>query len=159
MLPLKIKLIVIGKIKHPYLQDGIQDYLKRLKHYAETETVELPQKRLSSNLSENEILRHESALFKRQIDSAEYLISLDKDGQKFDSRGFANSLQKLMNQNRNRINFVIGGELGISKEMLTKSNEVWSFSKLTFTHDMMRLIFLEQLYRAFTILGGQKYHK
>ncbi len=159
MFPLKIKLLVIGKIKHSYLQEGIQDYLKRLKHYAKTEIVELQQKRLSSNLSENEILRHEYVLFNRQIDSSEYLISLDKEGQNFDSRGFANSLQRFMNQNHNRINFIIGGELGIAKELLAKSNEVWSFSKLTFTHDMMRLIFLEQFYRAFTILAGQKYHK
>lgn len=159
MLPLKIKLLVIGKIKHSYLQEGIQDYLKRLKHYSKTEIVELPQKRLSSNLSQNEILRHEYELFHRQIDSAEYLISLNKEGKVFDSLGFANALQAFMNQNRNRVSFLIGGELGLSKELLAKSNEVWSFSKFTFTHDMMRLIFLEQLYRAFTILAGQKYHK
>ena len=159
MLPLKIKLLVIGKIKHSYLQEGIQDYLKRLKHYSKTEIVELPQKRLSSNLSQNEILRHEYELFHRQIDSAEYLISLNKEGKVFDSLGFANALQAFMNQNRNRVSFLIGGELGLSKELLTKSDEIWSFSKLTFTHDMMRLIFLEQLYRSFTILAGQKYHK
>lgn len=159
MLPIKLKLLVIGKVKQSYLQEGIQDYLRRLKHHAKIEIVELSQKRSSTNLSDSQILQFESDLFNRQINPLEYLISLDRDGKSFDSEDFANSLQTCMNQNQKRITFVIGGELGLSKELLTKSDEIWSFSKLTFTHDMMRLIFLEQLYRAFTILAGQKYHK
>ncbi len=154
-----IKILVIGKTKHSYLQEGIQDYLRRLKHYAQVEMVEIRAKRASSKLSDEEITRQEARLFAGHINPSDYVIALDRQGQMCDSIEMARALQKQGEQNPNPVAFLIGGELGLSPRLVDRANEVWSFSKLTFSHDMVRLILVEQLYRGFTIMAGEKYHK
>ena len=158
-MPLHIKILVIGKTKHSYLQSGIHDYLNRLKHYAHVEVIEIRPKGRSKKLSDEEIKRQESELFSARLDSSDYLIALDRKGKMFDSREMAIALQKHAERNPKPIAFLIGGELGLASSLVDRADEVWSLSKLTFSHDMMRLILLEQLYRASTILAGEKYHR
>ena len=158
-MPQDIKILVIGKPKHSYIQTGIQDYLTRLKHYANVEMVEIRKRRNSTKLSSQEIMKQEAVLIGNHIETSDYLIALDRGGKMLDSVEMAFELKKQIELSQKRIAFLIGGELGLALKLIDRADEVWSFSKLTFPHDMMRLILLEQLYRAFTIVAGEKYHK
>lgn len=154
---MKIKLIAIGKTDESYLKEGIDKYLKRLKHYVSFELiiindVKVGKKKniaLQKELEEKEILS--------KVNTNDYLILLDEKGEEYHSVGFSKFLQKRMNSG-NDIVFVIGGPFGFSERMYERANAKIGLSKLTFSHQMVRLFFVEQLYRAFTILKGEKYH-
>ena len=143
-----IKIVCVGKVKEKYLQEAISDYMKRLSKYHKVEIIELE----DSNMNEEKvkILKH--------IDSRDYVITLDIEGKELSSIELAEKLDKTFITNSN-ICFVIGGSYGLDKEVKERSNFSLSFSKLTFPHQLFRVILLEQIYRSFKILNNETYHK
>lgn len=163
---LNIRIICIGKLKESYWREAVGEYEKRLSSYCKLEIAELREARLPANASpaDEEIVREaeEAALLQeaRPVDSGrDYIIALDPSGKKYSSPGFAEHLGRLALDGRSRITFLIGGSLGFSDSVRRETDELMSFSDLTFTHQMMRPILLEQIYRAFKINNNEKYHK
>lgn len=155
---MKIKLICVGKTTSSYLIEGENEYLKRLKHYNSVEKIEIPELKNAKNMSKAEIKKQEGNLILSKVENADYLILLDENGREFDSMGFSKFMQKRMNAGGKSIVFVIGGAYGFSEEVYAKSQSKIALSQMTFSHQMVRLFFLEQVYRSFTILKGQPYH-
>ena len=155
---MRLEVLLLNKTKESYLQQGVADYLHRLKRYARVELVEIKIKNLTSR-SDSEIKAHESALLDRRATEGSYRIALDNGGQQFRSVEFASLLTELENRAVKTVSFIIGGPLGLAEEQLRRADQVLSLSRMTFTHDMTRLILLEQIYRAYTIKAGTSYHK
>ena len=155
---MKIVLIAVGKIKQDYLITGILDYKKRLKRYIDFDIIEIPKLKKTNNLIKSQISEKEGKLILKELQENDYVILLDQKGVTVDSLGFANLLNKYKEITNKKIVFIIGGAYGFSKEIYKRSNKVLSFSSMTFTHQMIRLFFLEQLYRGFSILSNQPYH-
>ena len=159
---MRIKIYCIGKIKESYLKEGINEYLKRLLPYAKVEIIEVSDEPIKENPNKFDI---ESAKDKegkkilKLIKNTDYLISLDLDQKEFKSESFAEFLMKNVEISGSNLSFVIGGSYGLSDELKRRSNNSFSLSKMTFTHQMTRLILLEQIYRAFKILNNEVYHK
>jgi 23S rRNA (pseudouridine1915-N3)-methyltransferase len=154
---MKIKLITIGKTDESYLKDGIDKYLKRLKHYILFEMIIINDLKLGSKITTELQKEMEGKAILEKVNPNDFLILLDEKGEEFHSVNFSNYLQKRMNAG-NDIVFVIGGPFGFSDDVYTRANNKIALSKLTFSHQMVRLFFVEQLYRSFTILKGEKYH-
>lgn len=154
---MKIKLICAGKTTDQYLTDGIERYCKRLRHYINFEMIELPEVKGKSKTPEI-VKEEEGKIFLSKIDRNDYIVLLDEHGKLQSSVDFAESLQAKMNRSISSVVFIIGGPFGFSQSVYTAANEKLSLSKMTFSHQMIRLFFTEQLYRAFTILRGEKYH-
>jgi len=153
---MKITFLCIGKTSDKQIKGLYQEYLKRLSHYAKVSVEYLELKKKSQNA---ELLKvEEGKLILSKLDNSTNLILLDELGKQYNSEGFANFLQKGLNTSSREMVFVIGGAYGFSEEVYAKANHKIALSKMTFTHQMVRLIFLEQLYRGFTILKGEKYH-
>ena len=154
---MKIKLIAIGKTDEAYLKEGIDKYLGRLKHYIQFEFIIVNDVKLGkkSNVEVQKELEGKAILEK--ITTNEVVILLDENGKEFNSLGFSNFMQKALNAGTNVV-FVIGGPYGFSAAMYQRASAKIALSKLTFSHQMVRLFFVEQLYRAFTIINGEKYH-
>lgn len=157
-LKMKILLLVIGKTDDDYLITGIKKYVGRLGHYVSFEMKEIPDIRNRKTLSEEQQKKSESFLLLSQFQAGDYIILLDENGKQFTSVDFSENLEKLMASGSKRIIFVIGGPYGFSQDVYAKTNAKMSLSPMTFSHQMVRLIFVEQLYRAFTILKGEPYH-
>ncbi len=155
----KIRILSPGKTKHTYLQEGISDYLKRLSHYVSIEMISVPIKFQKQKLFRNLVLKKEAELLKKQMKPNAYLIVLEANGRLLSSEELAEFLQTKKNSGISTIDFLIGGEWGISEDIKRQADLVLSLSRMTFTHDMTRLVLLEQIYRAFTILKGESYHK
>ena len=155
---MKIILFVVGKTNKQYLIEEISDYQKRLKHYMSLEIVEIPNIKNKKNISQEEIIKKEGNMILTQIKSSDYLVLLDDKGNQFTSVEFSNKLRQWMLNRTKRLIFVIGGAYGFSKEIYNRGNEKLSLSKMTFSHQMVRLFFLEQLYRGYTIINNQPYH-
>ena len=155
---MKILLLVIGKTDDDYLITGIKKYVGRLGHYVSFEMKEIPDIRNRKTLSEEQQKKSESFLLLSQFQAGDYIILLDENGKQFTSVEFSENLEKLMASGSKRIVFVIGGPYGFSQDVYAKANAKMSLSPMTFSHQMVRLIFVEQLYRAFTILKGEPYH-
>ena len=155
---MKIKLICVGKTTSPYLIDGENEYLKRLKHYNSIEKIEIPELKNAKKMSETEIKKQEGELILKKIDSTDYIILLDENGQEYSSVSFSKFIQKRLNAGGKSVVFVIGGAYGFSDEIYSKAKANIALSQMTFSHQMVRLFFLEQIYRAFTILKGQPHH-
>jgi len=155
---MKIVLITIGKTSEKYLIEGIYQYKNRLKHYTNFEMMEISNIRNSKNLSEAELMKKEGELILKQIQNSDHLVLLDDKGKDFTSPRFAQKLQQWMLSGKKRIVFVVGGAYGFSEEIYKRGNEELSLSKMTFSHQMVRLFFIEQIYRAFTILNNEPYH-
>ena len=155
---MKIKLLAIGKTDDKSLQALIQIYQERLRHYIKFELVIIPELKNSKNLSENQQKEKEGDLLLKEIRSTDQLILLDEKGQEFRSIEFSRFLQKKMNSGIKHLVFVIGGPYGFSDKIYRKANGKVSFSKMTFSHQMIRLFVVEQVYRAFTILKNEPYH-
>ena len=155
---MKIKLICIGKTGKNFLVEGENEYLKRLKHYVPTTKIEIPDIKKAKNKSEEQIKEEEADLILSKIGSNDYVILLDEKGRDFSSEKFAQHLQQRFNHLANDLIFVIGGPYGFSENLYKRSNEKISLSSMTFSHQMVRMIFFEQLYRAMTILKGEPYH-
>lgn len=157
-LMLKIKIIVVDRTRSAFLREGEAFYLRRLRRYANLEWVEVKPAPIKKGKTDQEILAAEGQSISKKLLPQDYLITLDRLGSAYDSEGLAARVEKLA-QAHSALSFITGGPLGLSREILTRSHETLSLSKMTFTHEMSRFILLEQLYRAFTILNGEKYHK
>lgn len=155
---MKILLLVIGKTDDEYLVTGIKKYVDRLGHYASFEMKELPDPRNRKTLSEEQQKKTESLLLLQQLQPADQVVLLDENGKQFTSVAFAENLEKQLASGAKRLVFVIGGPYGFAQEVYDRTNAKMSLSPMTFSHQMVRLIFVEQLYRAFTILKGEPYH-
>lgn len=155
---MKIKLLVIGKTDDKNLNELISMYQKRLQHYIQFQLEIIPDLKNSKNLSQLQQKEKEGELILNKISPTDQLILLDEKGKDFRSKEFANYLQKKMNSGIKQLVFVIGGPYGFSEKVYQKAMGKISFSKMTFSHQMIRLFFIEQLYRGFTILKNEPYH-
>jgi len=159
---LQIKVVAVGKIKDKYLQAGIEEYIKRLKTYVKLEILELEDEPCLERFSpaeEVQVKLREGERILRRISPHDYCILLDVMGQEMDSVEFAGFLDDLTLKGNSRLVFVIGGSLGLGANVYARADYRWSFSKLTFPHQLIRLILLEQIYRANRISRGEPYHK
>jgi 23S rRNA (pseudouridine1915-N3)-methyltransferase len=159
---MKITVIAVGKINKSYIQAGIKDYEKRFKSYCTLDIIEVKEEKPSHNpgVGETEqIKQKEGERIYKHISPNTYVIALDIKGKMHSSEEFANFLSKLSLNGQSDITFVIGGSLGLHDSVLNESKLRLSFSPMTFPHQLMRLILLEQVYRAFTINRGEPYHK
>jgi 23S rRNA (pseudouridine1915-N3)-methyltransferase len=154
---LKIVILTLGKTSTSYLREGIAVYQDRLKHYAKVEYKELPDvpaKGISSDI----LKEREGELLMKHMKSDDFVLLLDENGEHFSSRGFAEMLQRRMNSGVKQLVLIIGGAFGFSNAIYARANGKISFSKMTYSHEMIRLLLVEQLYRAHTILKGESYH-
>lgn len=150
-----IKIITVGSIKEKYLKDAIAEYTKRLKKYVNIEIIELKDEGL---VEPKKAVLIEGEKIKKHISSKEYIITLEINGQELTSVEFSNKLEKIMLENSN-ITFIIGGSYGLSQEITSLAKLHLSFSKMTFPHQLFRVLLLEQIYRAFKIQNNESYHK
>lgn len=155
---MKIKLIAIGKTDEAFLEEGIDKYLKRLKHYHPVELIIIPDIKGGGKFTADKLKDAEGKLILQKVQDGDHLILLDEKGKTFTSSEFATFLQKKLNAVTTNLVFVIGGAFGFSPEVYTRANDKIALSKMTFSHQMVRLFFVEQIYRGFTILRGEKYH-
>lgn len=155
---MKIKLIAIGKTDNSALQALIEDYMKRLLFYIKFELEIIADIKNVKNLSEAQQKEKEGELVLAKISPMDHLILLDEDGKSFSSVAFSEELQKKMNAGIKTLVFVIGGPYGFSDQVYAKANGKIALSKMTFSHQMVRLFFIEQVYRGFTILKNEPYH-
>ena len=155
---MKIKLIVVGKSAFDFVKEGEDVYEKRLIHYLPFEKLVLPDIKNPKNLSVDELKKKEGELILSKITNQDFLVLMDENGSYFSSVKFSEWLNQKLNEGARSLVFVIGGAFGFSKEVYERSNYLISLSKMTFSHQLVRVIFLEQLYRAQTILKGEPYH-
>lgn len=155
---MKIRLVTVGKTVEKYLRQGVDIYSDRLSHYASFEMTELVDLRQTSSLSREQIKEREGEMILRSVRPSDYLILLDERGKMLPSRDWARDLEQKAAHLSRDIVFVIGGPYGFSEAVYSRAEERLSLSPMTFSHQMVRLIFLEQLYRAFTIIKGEPYH-
>ncbi len=153
-----IKLIAIGKTDNVQLQDLINEYSNRLKHYVRFELEIIPDIKTAKNLSETQQKEKEGGFILKKLTSSDVLILLDENGKQFTSIEFSSYLQKKMNSGIKQLVLAIGGPYGFSNEVYAKAQGKISLSKMTFSHQMVRLFVVEQLYRSFTILKNEPYH-
>lgn len=159
---MKIKLVTVGKLKEKYLKDGIAEYAKRLKNFTKFELIELSDEKTpdkASYLENQQILEKEGNRILSKITDKEFVIALAIEGQQFPSEEFSKILSDITIRGISNITFVIGGSLGLSNTVKKRANLLMSFGKLTLPHQLMRLVLVEQIYRAFMIQQGSPYHK
>lgn len=155
---MKIELIIVGKTDADWVKQGFEVYQKRLSHYISFNTTIIPDLKNRKNLAIDQQKDQEGILILKQLQTSDFVILLDENGKQFDSVQFSDLLQKKMNSGIKRLVFVIGGPFGFSSELYQKANQKISLSKMTFSHQMVRPFFVEQLYRAFSILNNEPYH-
>lgn len=155
---MRLEILLLGRTKEPYLQQGISDYTNRLRRFNPLDLIEIKAKKLSSR-SDSEVKAIESGQLDSNVKEGSYRVVLDNRGQQFNSEEFAAFLSELEMRSIQTVSFIIGGPLGLADEQLEKADTILSLSKMTYTHDLTRLILLEQLYRAYTIKAGSRYHK
>jgi 23S rRNA (pseudouridine1915-N3)-methyltransferase len=159
---MKITIISVGKLKEKYLKQGIAEYLKRLTAYAKVDIIEVADEKAPENMSEAEMVevkRKEGERILSHVAQDTYVITLEINGKMLTSEQLAAKMDELATYGKSKLAFVIGGSLGISEEVQKRSDYALSFSKMTFPHQVMRLILLEQVYRGFRINRGEPYHK
>ena len=159
---MKIKLVTVGKLKEKYLIQGINEYLKRLNSYAKMEIIEVPDEKAPEKLSDAEMLQVKEKEGQRilgKINDNEYVFVLAINGKQLSSEEFSKEIEQLGISGKSNLTFVIGGSLGLSDSVLQRSNQQISFGRLTYTHQLMRLVLVEQIYRGFRIMKGEPYHK
>jgi len=158
-----IRIVAVGRLKERHWQEGAADYARRLRPYARLEMIEVPEARLPAKPSPSEEMKamdqEALAIMERLRQHSGPLIALDRQGKMHDSLEMASWLEKQILEGRNETAWVIGGPLGLAPAVLDRADLVLSFSKMTFPHQMMRLILLEQIYRAFRIIHDEPYHK
>ena len=159
---MRITLITVGKIKEKYLRDAIAEYSKRLSRYCKLEIVEVADEKTpdqASEAAEENIRNKEGERILKHIRDDMYVITLEIGGKMLSSEEFADKINSLGVQGKSSITFVIGGSIGLGQEVLRRSDYALSFSKMTFPHQLMRVILLEQGYRGYRIINGEPYHK
>lgn len=155
---MRIIFLVIGKTNEKYLIDAIDEYTSRLKHYIPFETIVIPELKNVKNVSVSDQKEKEADLILKNIQSGDCVVLLDEHGKEFTSLAFSAYIEKKMHTSNKRLLFIVGGPYGFSPRIHSLANEKISLSKMTFSHQMIRLIFIEQLYRAMTILNHEPYH-
>lgn len=159
---MKITVITVGKIKEKYLKDAIAEYSKRLSKYCKLEIIEVADEKTPDNASEvveDAIRAKEAERILKYVKDDAYLVTLEIGGKMLSSEELAEKIEKLGVQGTSHIIFIIGGSIGLGKAVLEKSDYALSFSKMTFPHQLMRVILLEQVYRSYRIISGEPYHK
>ncbi len=159
---MQIDIVTIGKIKENFIQKGLQEYQKRLASYAKISIIEVNDEKTPANASsaeEDGIRQKEGEKVLARIKQDSFIITLDIAGELLTSEKLADRIEKLMIGGRSHLTFIIGGSLGLSKEVTKKADMKLSFGRLTYPHQLMRLILLEQIYRCFRIIKGEPYHK
>jgi 23S rRNA (pseudouridine1915-N3)-methyltransferase len=155
---MKAELWVIGNTSFPYLKEGTAIYEKRLKHYLPFEYSIIPDIKNAKSRTNEQLKEKEGELILKKLDKGDWLILLDEGGKEFSSVKFAKYMENMLQQSHKRLVFVVGGAYGFSDDVYQRANAKMSLSKMTFSHQMVRLFVLEQLYRAMTILRNQPYH-
>jgi 23S rRNA (pseudouridine1915-N3)-methyltransferase len=155
---MKITFLTVGKTEDAYLKDGIDKYVKRLKHYIKLELVDLPELKNTKALTEQQQKAKEAELILKKITPLDHVILLDEKGAEFSSKQFAAFLDKKSVSSTSSLVFVVGGPYGFDQSVYDRANDKLSLSRMTFSHQMIRLLFTEQLYRAYTIIKGEPYH-
>ena len=159
---MQVTILSVGKIKERFYTDAIQEYMKRMSRYAKVDIIEVSDEKTpdrASEAEEIEIKRKEGERLLSKMKESMYVIALDLSGSEYDSLTFADHLADCMLKGKSHIAFVIGGSLGLHSDVLARADEKLSFSKFTFPHQLMRVILLEQLYRANRIMNHEPYHK
>ncbi|MED3964379.1 23S rRNA (pseudouridine(1915)-N(3))-methyltransferase RlmH [Niallia taxi] len=159
---MNISIITVGKLKEKYLKQGIEEYTKRLSSYSKIEIIEVPDEKAPEVLSEAEMIQvkdKEGERILAKVPADAHVIALAIDGKQKSSEELADTLDKLATYGKSKVAFIIGGSLGLSCQVLQRADDKLSFSKMTFPHQLMRLILVEQVYRAFRINRGEPYHK
>lgn len=159
---MKITLVTVGKIKEKYLKDAIAEYSKRLSRYCKLDIVEVQDEKIPDQASETveeQIRDKEAERILKHIRDDMYVVTLEIEGRMLSSEELAEKIESLGIQGKSSIAFVIGGSIGLGKEVLKRSDYALSFSKMTFPHQLMRVILLEQVYRSYRIINGEPYHK
>jgi len=154
---MRITLLQTGKTRDRFINEGVEEFRKRMSHYVPFIIETVPDLKSTRNMSTKDIQQKEGAMILKKIKASDYLILLDERGKEYHSLGFASHLNSLEGR-VNQVIFLIGGPYGFSEEVYRRANEKFSLSKLTFSHQLIRLLFMEQIYRAFTILKGEPYH-
>ena len=155
---MKITLLLTGKTTEKYISEGIELYEKRIKRYLPFEIKEIPALKNNSSMSEEVQKKKEGEAILKEISAPDFVLILDEKGKETDSIKFSGMLQQYMNQSVKHVVFVVGGAYGFSDEVYKRANGKISLSKMTFSHQLVRLVFVEQLYRALTIIKGEPYH-
>lgn len=155
---MNVKLLVVGKTDEAYLREGIAEYERRLGHYVRFELVVVPALKEARGLSPDEVKEREAVPLLKHLEKADRVVLLDEHGKQHTSVGFAQYIQKQMNAGVRNLVFVVGGAFGFAPRVQAEAHDKVSLSTMTFNHQMVRLFFVEQLYRAFTILNHEPYH-
>ena len=155
---MKIVLLTVGKTSQKNIKEEIILYSKRLSHYTDFKLEEIPSLKSSTKFNQSELKKSEGQLIIKYLNRSDYVVLLDENGKSYSSINFSKKIEKFMLNSFKRVVFVIGGAFGFSDELYSRCNEKVSLSNMTFSHQMVRLFFVEQLYRAFTIINNEKYH-
>ena len=155
---MKITRAVVGKTSTGYLEQGVAEYVRRLSHYVSFNIQYIADLKNTKNLTVEQQKTSEGKLIIQSLEKSDYVVLLDEHGREYTSLQFADYVQKRMSSGVRRVVFVVGGPYGFSQEVYDRANDKLSLSKMTFSHEMIRLIFTEQLYRAYTILNHEPYH-
>ncbi len=159
---MNIIVISVGRIKEKYLVSGIAEYAKRLSKYCKLTLIEVADEKASEKLSEKDriiVKKKEGEKILSKIKENTYVVTLEIEGKQMTSEGFSKKIEDLMLEGISNVTFVIGGSLGLSKEVISRSDFKISFSKMTFPHQLMKMVLLEQIYRGFRIIRNEPYHK
>lgn len=159
---MKISVLTVGKIKEKYLKDAIAEYGKRLSKYCKLEIIEVADEKTPDNASEvveEQIRAKEAERLLKYVKDGAYVITLEINGKQLTSEQFAEKIETLGIKGTSHIIFIIGGSIGLGQDVLAKSDYALSFSKMTFPHQLMRVVLLEQIYRSYRIINGEPYHK
>ena len=155
---MKIVLLTLGKTSQKNIKEEILLYTKRLSHYTDFELQEIPSLKSSTKISQSELKKSEGQMIMKYLNSNDYVVLLDENGKSYSCIDFSKKIEKFRLNSFKRVVFVVGGAFGFSDELYSRCNEKVSLSNMTFSHQMVRLFFVEQLYRAFTIINNEKYH-
>lgn len=159
---MKITVICVGKVKEKFYREAITEFSKRLSGYCRLEIIEVADEKTPDSAGEaleEQIKKKEASRILKYIKEDAFLFTLEIQGKQYDSVGLSERLEKLMTMGKSHIQFVIGGSLGLHESVAERADEAISFSRMTFPHQLMRVILLEQIYRSFRILSGEPYHK
>ena len=155
---MKLHFWAIGKNNEPYVKEGVDDFTKRISKYYPVEWNIIPVPKNAGMMSEMDLKKKEGEIVMEWINKDDYLVALDENGKEFTSETLADFIVKRSNQSVRNLVFLIGGAFGLDEVVLTRANYKWSLSRLTFPHQLVRLILAEQVYRACTIIKNEKYH-
>jgi len=155
---MKITFLTVGKTEDTYLRDGIEKYVKRLKHYIKLEIVDLPELKNTKALSPEQQKSREAEMILKKLSPLDHVTLLDENGAEYTSKEFAGYIDRRAIAGTNNLVFIVGGPYGFDRQVYDRANDKLSLSQMTFSHQMVRLFFIEQLYRAFTIIKGEPYH-